>query len=175
MNYGEAIKKSMEILAQKQETIFLGYNISFGSKAYGTLKDVPDEKKIETPVAENLMSGLAIGLSLEGFKPVLFFERHDFMLVALDSIVNHLDKIESMSKGEFKTPVIIKAVIGSTNPIDPGPQHKQDFTEAFKKMINFPIFDPKTPSEVLEAYRFASESDKPVMIIERKGLFSVED
>lgn len=175
MNYGEAVKKSMEMLAQKEEVIFLGYNISFGSKAYGTLKDIPREKKIETPVAENLMSGLAIGLSLEGFKPVLFFERHDFMLVALDSIVNHLDKIEEMSKGRFKTPVIIRASIGSTKPIDPGPQHKQDFSDAFKKMIKFPIIEPKTPSEVLEAYRFASESNKPVMIIERKDLFGVED
>ena len=46
MKYSEAIKKSMEILADDKRTVFIGYNISFGSKAYGTLKDIPENKKI---------------------------------------------------------------------------------------------------------------------------------
>ena len=55
-------------------------------------------------------------MCLEGFLPVIYFERHDFMLVA-DAIVNHIDKIERISHGEFKVPVIIlKAVT-----IDAGP------------------------------------------------------
>ena len=52
------------------------------------------------------MVGLAIGMSFEGFKPVVYFERHDFMLVAADAIGNHVDKIERISHGEFKVPVI---------------------------------------------------------------------
>ena len=55
------------------------------------------------------MSGLAIGMCLEGFLPVIYFERHDFMLVAADAIVNHIDKIERISHGEFKVPVIMRA------------------------------------------------------------------
>jgi pyruvate/2-oxoglutarate/acetoin dehydrogenase E1 component len=172
MKYQEAVKKSMEMLAEEEKTVFLGYNICFGSKAYGTLTDVPEEKKIETPVAENLMTGLATGLAIEGYKPILFFERHDFMLVALDGIVNHLDKIESMSKGEFKTPVIIRAVVGSTKPLDPGPQHTQDFTEVFKKLVKFPIYEPQNSEEVLEAYEKAKNAEGPVMIIEKKDLYN---
>jgi pyruvate/2-oxoglutarate/acetoin dehydrogenase E1 component len=172
MKYQEAIKKSMELLAENEGTIFLGYNICFGSKAYGTLADVAEEKKIETPVAENLMTGLATGLAIEGYKPVLFFERHDFMLIALDGIVNHLDKIESMSKGEFKTPVIIRAVVGSTKPLNPGPQHTQDFTEVFKKIVSFPVYEPKNSQEVLEAYEKANAMEGPVMIIEKKDLYN---
>src|SRR3989344_5918500 len=113
MKYQEAIKHWMEKLAQDEKVIFLGYNIKYGSKAYGTLKDVPKEKLIETPLAENLMVGLAVGLALEGFKPVLFFERHDFILVAMDALVNHLDKIERMSHGEFKPVVLIRAIVGA--------------------------------------------------------------
>lgn len=169
--YSEAIKKSMKMLAKDDKTIFLGYNIKFGSNAYGTLKDISDEKKIETPIAENLMIGLAIGMSLEGYKPVVFFERHDFMLIALDGIVNHLDKIEQMSEGEFKTPVIIRAVIGSKKPIDAGVQHTQDFTKAFKEMIKFLIYEPKTPEEIIEVYKKAKDSNVPVMIIEEKRLY----
>ncbi|MFC1682214.1 radical SAM protein [Nanoarchaeota archaeon] len=174
MKYQEAIKQEMEKLSQDEKTVFVGYNISHGSKAYGTLTDVPENSKLETPLAENLMCGLAMGLALEGFKPVLFFERHDFLFVAMDALVNHIDKIESMSKGQFKLPMIIRAIVGSTQPLDPGPQHKQDLTELLKKTLNFPVYEVNTVEEIKDAYKKASEFIKPVMIIERKNLYNTE-
>jgi pyruvate/2-oxoglutarate/acetoin dehydrogenase E1 component len=80
----------------KENSVFIGYNVKNGN-AMGTLGGVDDSQKIETPVAENLMTGLAIGMSFEGFKPVLYFERHDFMLVAADAIINHINYIERIS------------------------------------------------------------------------------
>jgi len=171
MKYKDAIKQSMEMLAENENTIFLGYNIRYGSKAYGTLTNISNNKKIETPVAENLMVGLATGLALEGYRPIIYFERHDFMLNALDGIVNHLSKIERMSAGDYKTPVTIRAVIGSRYPLNPGPQHTQDFTEAFKKMIDFPIYEPKTSSEVIKTYEIVKNSKRPLMVIERRDLY----
>ena len=79
INYKEAMIKSMDELS-REGAIFIGYNVKYGD-AIGTLKNVPDNQKLETPVAENLMSGLAIGMSFEGFKPVIYFERHDFCLL----------------------------------------------------------------------------------------------
>ena len=175
MKYKDAIKQSMENLALDDRVRFLGYNVKYGSRAYGTLKDIPFEKCIETPLAENLMSSLAIGMSLEGYKPVLFFERQDFILNALDSIVNHLDKIEKMSLGEFKTPVIIRAVVGGKKPIDPGIQHSQDYTEAIRKMVSFPIFDLKLVSEIISAYDYALKINYPIMFVERRDLFEEEE
>jgi pyruvate/2-oxoglutarate/acetoin dehydrogenase E1 component len=172
--YLDAVIESMEMLGEEKNTLFLGNNINFGSFAYGTLKNIPEEKRMEMPVAENLMMGVAIGLSIEKYKPVVIFERHDFMLNALDSIVNHLDKIEEMSYGQFKTPVIIRAIIGGKIPLDPGPQHTQNFTAAFKKMINFPIFEPKTPKEVIDAYQIAKNSKRPVMVVEERDLYLKE-
>ena len=174
MKYKDALKQSMEMLSQDKNRIFLGYNVCFGSKAYGTLEGISDDKKIETPVAENLMIGLATGMSLEGYLPVVFFERHDFMLNALDGIVNHLDKLESMSEGQYKTPVIIRAVIGSKKPLDAGLQHTQNFSEAFKKMIKFPIYEPKTSKEVIETYLIAKRLLTPAMVIERRDLYDIE-
>ena len=55
-------------------------------------------------------------MSFEGFIPVIYFERHDFMLVAADAIVNHMDKIERISHGEYKVPVIIRAVAADAGP-----------------------------------------------------------
>ena len=174
MKYKEAIKQAMGELARDKRTIFLGYNILFGSRAYGTLTDVPREMCRETPVAENLMAGLAIGMSLEGYRPVLFYERHDFILNALDSIVNHMDKIEAMSKGQFKTPVIIRAAVGAKEPLDPGAQHTQDFTRAFREMLTFPVLDLTSTAEVLDAYKKAMTMESPVMLVERRDLYDTE-
>lgn len=174
MKYKDALKESMEMLAKNKKTIFLGYNISFGSKAYGTLTDIPNKQKIETPVAENLIIGLAIGLSLEGYRPVVFFERHDFIPNAMDGIINHLDKIENMSKGQFKTPVIIRAVVGSTKPLYPGPQHMQDFTKIFKDIFSFSVYELNTPEDIIKYYNLVKSSKKPVMLVEKRDLYDLE-
>ncbi len=170
LSYKDALKQSMEMIAKKDNVLFLGYNV-FHSSANGTLKDIPLEKRIELPVAENLMTGLAIGLSLEGYLPVLYFERHDFMLIALDAIANHLDKLKRISYGEYEAPVIIRAVVGSKKPLYPGLTHIQDFTSFFKNLLSFPIYDPKTSGEVLDAYQKAINSTSPIMIVERKELY----
>lgn len=174
MKYKEAVKKSMEILALDERVRFIGYNVIHGSRAYGTLRDIPEAKCIETPVAENLMAGLAIGMSLEGFRPVLFFERHDFLLNALDSIVNHMDKIERISSGQYKTPIIMRAVVGSKKPLYPGLQHTQDYTEAIKKMVSFPVIELNKSEEVILAYRGALSIDQPIMLVEKKELYGNE-
>jgi pyruvate dehydrogenase E1 component alpha subunit len=169
ISYKEAVKVSMQELA-KEGAIFIGYNVMKGD-AMGTLLGVPEDQKIETPVAENLMAGLAIGMSFEGFIPVLYFERHDFMMVAMDAIVNHIDKIERISHGEFKVPVIIRAVTADAGPFYSGITHSQDFTELFRKAVDFPVIDPTDGPQVLNAFREARKSGQPAMIIERKSLY----
>lgn len=166
LSYKDAIKQSMEQLASNGY-IFLGYSVYPGN-AMGSLSNVNDNLKIETPVAENLMVGLSIGMSLEGFKPVLFFERHDFMLVAADAIGNHLDKINWISEGEFNPRVILKTVVDDGGLFYSGPTHSQDFTNVFREMVNFPVVDLHSSNEVLPAYEAASKFDGPVMIVEHK-------
>jgi len=174
MNYGEAVKKSMEDLAKDPDVLFVGYNLIHGSKAYGSLKEVSQNKIIEMPVAENLMGGMSTGLAIVGFKPVLIFERHDFILNSLDSLVNHLDKFKELSHGQYSPKVIIRAIVGSLSPIDPGPQHKQDFTEAFRSIFKMPVYDPKNSQQVLECYDQAKKIEGSAIIIERKDLYNLE-
>ncbi len=166
LTYKQAVTESMTNLGDNG-SIFIGYSIIPGD-AMGTTINVPYDQKIETPVAENLMVGLAIGMSFEGFKPVVYFERHDFMLVAADAIGNHVDKIERISHGEFKVPVILKTVVDDGGLFYSGPTHSQDFTSTFKEMVSFPVLEPMTPGEVLSAYNFAATSSQPVMIVEHK-------
>jgi pyruvate dehydrogenase E1 component beta subunit len=137
----------------------------------GTLKNVPVDQKMETPVAENLMSGLAIGMSFEGFTPVLYFERQDFMLVAMDAIGNHIDKIERISHGEYKVPVIIRAVTADAGPFYSGITHTQDFTNMFKAAVSIPVYDPVTGNDFEDAYHRAVFSGRPAIIVERKSRY----
>ena len=169
ISYKDAIVQSMTELGDAG-AIFIGYNVGYGD-AMGTLKNVPKEQKLETPVAENLMAGLAIGMSFEGFTPVLYYERHDFMLVAADAIINHIDKIERISHGEFKVPVIIRAVTADAGPFYSGITHSQDFTNMFRSAVSFPVIDSVTGSDVLKAVRGAKESGRPMMLIERKSRY----
>lgn len=169
LSYKEAVAASMKELADSG-AIFIGYNVLKGD-AMGTLKDVPESQKVETPVAENLMVGLGIGMSFEGYLPVIYFERHDFMMVAMDAIVNHVDKIERISHGEFKVPVIIRAITADAGPFYSGITHSQDFTDVFRRAVSFPIHDPKTGDEVRTAFKEAKLSQRPAMIIERKSLY----
>ena len=169
ISYKEAMNLAMKELGDKG-AIFIGYNVAKGD-AMGTLKEVSAEQKLETPVAENLMSGLAIGMSFEEFLPVIYFERHDFMMVAMDAIVNHVDKIERISHGEFKVPVIIRAVTADGGPFYSGITHSQDFTEVLKAAVTFPVSDPKNGKEILEAFRNARDSKRPAIIVERKSRY----
>jgi deoxyxylulose-5-phosphate synthase len=169
ISYKEAMNQSMKELGDLG-AIFIGYNTAKGN-AMGTLKEVSEDQKLETPVAENLMSGLAIGMSFEGFTPVLYFERHDFMLVAMDAIGNHIDKIERISHGEYKVPIIIRAVEAFGGPFYSGPTHHQDFTNLLKTLVSFPVLDPVTGIDVLKAFKGAYQSKRPAIIIERKSRY----
>ena len=92
MTYKEEITSAMDMLAADPRVRFVGYGVRYGGKAMGTLKNVPEAQLVETPVAENLMVGIAIGMALRGLRPVVFIERFDFIMNAMDAIVNHLEK-----------------------------------------------------------------------------------
>ena len=167
MTYFSELKRSMEFLSQDNKTVFIGYNIKNCYRANGTLKEVADNQIIETPVAENLMVGLAIGMSLEGFKPVVFIERFDFILNALDAVVNHLDKLKTMSDGDFTPKVIIRIVVGKKQfPLFSGCTHHQDFTEQIKIFVNFPVIKLIKKEDIFNTYMEAYRSPKSHIIVE---------
>jgi len=93
------------------------------------------------------------------------------MTVAADAIINHIDKIERISHGEYKVPVIIRAVTADAGPFYSGITHSQDFTNLFKSAVSFPVIDPVTGSDVLNAGKGARQSGRPMMLIERKSRY----
>jgi pyruvate/2-oxoglutarate/acetoin dehydrogenase E1 component len=173
MTYKEAITESMTMLGKDPLSRFVGYGLKVG-RAGGSMVGVSEEAIVETTVAENLLAGIAIGLSLTGLKPIMFFERFDFILGALDAIVNHLDAAEIISKGEFRPTAILRIVVGNTEkPLHTGHTHTRDHSEALKRMVRFPVWRVKTPEEVLTAYEMAAKNLHlhSTAIVEYKDLY----
>ena len=136
MKYKNELIKSMSFLGKKRDTVFIGQSVSYsGNAIYNTLTKVPLNKKIEMPVFEDVQMGISIGMALNGFVVISCFPRFDFLICAMNQLVNHVDKMRQMSRGEVKPRIIIRTSIGSKNPLDGGPQHTQDFTIAMKKSL----------------------------------------
>ena len=170
MTYKQALIDANTKLAGYSNVRFVGYGLKKG-RALGTLKNVKDEQIIEMPVAENLMMGFAIGLALQGYVPVVFIERMDFLMNAMDAMVNHLDKITKISNKEFFPKVIIRCIVGNIDkPLYTGITHTQDFSEDIKKMVNFPVWKLKDEGDIASLYDLSIKVSNPVMLIEYKDL-----
>lgn len=157
----------MSLLAEHPKTIFIGQAVEYeGTGLYESLKHLPENKRIELPVAEYLQSGMANGMAIEGMIPVSTFPRWNFLLMGADQIVNHLDKFITMSNGKCTPKVIIRVSVGSETPIDPQCQHKGNFTEAFRSMLqNIEIIELTEPEDIVPAYETALNRNDGVSTI----------
>jgi len=157
-SYNFTLTAAMNSLACDPRTRFVGYGLKRG-RAMGTLSSVPESMIVETTVAENLMVGVAIGLSLRGLRPVVYFERCDFLTNALDAIVNHLDKVAGLSRGEFSPGVILRVTVGNrAKPLFTGPPHTQDFCAALREMVDFRVSPLTQVQDITYAYQQAAEA-----------------
>jgi pyruvate/2-oxoglutarate/acetoin dehydrogenase E1 component len=128
-SYMNELIRSMDYLAEQSNTVFLGQAVAVaGTAMRNTLLNVKEDKLIELPVEEEFQLGLSIGLSLNQKIPICIFPRWNFLLLATNQIVNHLDKLKDLTQVQNPGKVIIRTGIGSENPLHPGPQHTGDFT-----------------------------------------------
>jgi len=157
MKYFEELKKSMSYLAEDDRTIFLGQAVKVeGTSMFNTLKQIDKKKLIELPVAEEMQMGMTNGFALNGQIPVSIFPRWNFLLLAINQLVNHLDKIKIMSNGGYTTNAIIRTSIGSKRPLHPQHQHVGDFSDAVQKMCtNIEVIKLEEVKDIFPAYEKA--------------------
>lgn len=170
--YKDEIVRAMEMLAKDAKTIFLGQSVRYsGNAIYSTLVTIDESKKMETPVFEELQMGISAGLAVEGYLPVTCYPRWDFLICATNQLVNHLDKLESMTYGRMSSGVIIRTAVGANVPLDSGVQHTQDHTEAFRRMLtNVDVHLLVDKEEIFPAYEKAYDRAKcegrPSLLVE---------
>lgn len=167
MTYLDNLTAAMTMLGGQPRALFLGQAIAVpGTGMTRTFAGVPREKLIELPVFEETQLGLAIGLSLGGFHPVVaVYPRINFLLLAINQLVNHLDAIPRYSA--YRPRVIIRTTIATSTPLDPGPQHLGDYVHALRSMLTAVRVDRLMfAGDILPTYREAAERDGSSLIVE---------
>ena len=157
--YMDELTRSMEYLGKFDNTIFIGQSVEVaGTAMRNTLLNVDEGKLVEMPVDEDFQMGIATGMAITGLIPISIFPRWNFLLLATNQIVNHLDKLKEITQNKNPGKVIIRTGIGSVIPLHPGPQHTGDFTEAFKLMCpNLNIVRLDKTSMIFDEYQKAYE------------------
>ena len=174
MNYLNELNKAMNILA-KNGYMFIGQNMLFGGTSmFHTIKNVPKKQRIEVPVFEDTQMGISIGMTLDRLKICSVYPRMDFLLLAFNQLINHADKVDIMSDNQFKLKgLIIRTAIGSSQPLMPGPQHCQDYTEALKLMCKrIQVVKLDKMENIIKEYQDAMNREYPTVLIEIPDLYN---
>ncbi len=159
MKYFEELKKSMEYLGKKNNTIFIGQAVEVsGTAMSNTLKNINKKKLLELPVAEDMQMGMTLGLAMDYNVPISIFPRWNFLLYGVNQLINHIDKFKVMCGKEIVPKVIIRTSIGSQRPLHPQFQHIGDFSEAIQKMCTtIQVVKLNEAKDIFPAYKKAYE------------------
>ena len=166
--YYKEVEKSMKFLARNKEVIFLGQSVIYpGNLIYKTLTQVKDSKKIELPVFEEVQLGMSIGMAMNGMFPITCFPRFDFLLCAMNQLVNHADKIKLISNNQYSPQMIIRVLVGAKKPLDGGEQHTQNYVNEIKKMLKtIVVWDLKDQKKIFPSYKKAFKNKKINLMVE---------
>lgn len=153
--YKDALTRAMTELALIDNIVFVGQQIVYaGNPMSTTLTEVPKDKMIELPVMEESQMGITLGLAMTGRTVVTFYPRWDFIILAANQLINHIDKFELMTGS--KANILIRLGKGSDKPLDPGHQHKGNYLKEFISMCpNITFHDLQEESRIEESYRQA--------------------
>ena len=147
----------MEFLGLQKNTIFIGQAVEVpGTAMSNTLVNVPKDKLLELPVAEEMQMGMTLGLAMDENIPVSIFPRWNFLLYGMNQLINHIDKFNVMTSSEKRIKTIIRTGIGSQRPLHPQYQHTGDFTESIKRMCTtIDVIKLKEAEEIFPSYEKA--------------------
>ena len=114
----------MNYLGAQKNTIFIGQAVEVpGTAMSNTLSEVPKNKLLELPVAEEMQMGMTLGLAMDKNIPISIFPRWNFLLYGINQLINHIDKYNVMVGRENDIKAIIRTGIGSQRPLHPQHQH----------------------------------------------------
>jgi len=152
--YFDELERTMRWLGEQPDTMFLGQAVEYkGTAMTNTLVNVPREKLLEMPVDEEMQMGITNGLAVAGRVPITIYPRWNFLLLTMNQLINHLDRMPAFSHGQYIPKVIIRTGIGSERPLHPQAQHVGDFTDGMRLILNnIEIIRLEEPSDVFPAY-----------------------
>lgn len=173
ISYGEAIREATEQeMARDPNVIVMGIGVDDFKAVFGTtgglLERFGPERVFDTPLSEDAMTGVAIGAGLAGLRPIHVHIRMDFVLLAMNQLVNLAAKTRYMFGGQMSVPIVVRSVIGRS--WGQGAQHSQGLHSLFTHIPGLKVFAPSTPYDVKGALIESIRDNNPVMFVEHRML-----
>ncbi len=173
LSYVAAIREALELALTKDERVFvMGQGVDDPSGMFGITLDLHkkygQERVFDTPLSENALTGVAIGAALAGMRPVYMHNRPDFLLLAMDQIVNHAAKWSYMFGGCAPVPIVIWACVG--RGWGGAAQHTQTLQGLFMHVPGLRLVMPSTPYDAKGLLITSIADNNPVIILEHRWL-----
>lgn len=174
ISYVQTINETLHQVIEKDSRVFLiGQGVTspwyVGSTTVGLIERFGSERIIDTPVAENSVTGVAVGAALAGMRPILVHPRMEFMFYAMDQIANEAANWHYMFGGQLSVPLTIWAIINRGG--EQGAQHSQALQAVFTHIPGLKVVMPSTPYDVKGLLMASIEDDNPVLFIDERWLY----
>jgi pyruvate dehydrogenase E1 component beta subunit len=175
LSYREALNDALREEMERDPNVFmLGEDIGFFGGAFkvteGLLAEFGEKRVIDTPIAEGLIVGAAIGAAMVGLRPIAELMTVNFALLAMDQIVNHAAKVRYMFGGKTKVPLVVRAPGGGGSQL--GAQHSQSFESYFLHCPGLKVVIPATPEDAKGLLKESIRDDDPVIFLEHEHLYN---
>jgi pyruvate dehydrogenase E1 component beta subunit len=177
ITYRQALNDTLgEELARDPNVFLMGEEIGKFEGSYkiteGLLSEFGSKRVVDTPIAEEGFVGVAVGAAMLGLRPVVEIMTINFILVAIDQIVNHASKIHYMFGGQARVPMVIRTPSGGVGQL--AATHSQSFENWFAYCPGLKVVAPSTPYDAKGLLRASIRDDDPVIFIESLALYETK-
>src|SRR5918995_1010478 len=174
LTYGKAVNEALRReLAARSEVLVYGEDVGHAGGIFGVTRALQQEfgeqRVFDMPIAEAAILGSAVGAAMEGLRPIVEIMWADFMLVALDQLINQAANVRYVSGGRHAAPLVVRTQQGAT----PGScaQHSQSLEALIAHIPGLRVGVPSTPQDAHSMLRAAVADDDPVVLFEARALY----
>ena len=174
IQFREAICEAMSEEMRKDDSIYLmGEEVAEYNGAYkaskGMLDEFGDKRVIDTPISELGFSGIGVGSTMTGNRPIIEFMTFNFALVGIDQIINNAAKIRQMSAGQFPCPIVFRGPTGSAGQL--AATHSQAFESWYANCPGLKVIVPSNPYDAKGLLKSAIRDDDPTIFMESEQMY----
>jgi pyruvate/2-oxoglutarate/acetoin dehydrogenase E1 component len=173
ISYVDAIREATELEMERDPSVVLyGLDVDDPKAIQGTTRGLPEkfgaQRVFGTPLSEDAMTGVGIGMAMAGLRPIYVHIRMDFLLLCMNQLVNVAAKAHYMYGGQVRVPMVVRSMIGRS--WGQGAQHSQGLYSYFMHVPGFKVVAPTNPHDAKGTLIAAIRDENPVMYVEHRFL-----
>ena len=174
IQFREAIAQAMSEEMRRDQSIYLmGEEVAEYNGAYkaskGMLEEFGEKRVIDTPISEAGFSGIGVGSTMTGNRPIIEYMTFNFALVGIDQIINNAAKIRQMSGGQFPCPIVFRGPTASAGQL--AATHSQAFESWYANCPGLKVIVPSNPYDAKGLLKSAIRDDDPVIFMESEQMY----